>query len=488
MRARFPAQRVLASVLSRGSIQRDLRLRLVTGVLALAAAAGAGIYLYVRVALRAQFDAGLSAKADVLSVLVERRRDGHLEFEFSPAAMPEFGPAGKTDFFEIRREDGSLFAASPSLRGKSLPAPKPRLNRAFNLKLPTGASGRALRLRFLPRPEVNEDGMAPALPTGPSMFLNLARDRGEIDRPLAVLLTALLVTAAALSLGTVLLVTVTLRRGLQPLRTLAGQAAEIDAETLDYRFPPEGLQEELQPICRRLNDLLGRLQAAFARERRFTSDAAHELRTPIAELRAMAEVALRWPSDPKAAEQNARDALAIAGQMESIVTSLLALARCNAGTQVLSPRPVDLSDMVRSAWRPLAADAAARGLYAHFDLPPSAPWQADPTLLGSILTNLLSNSVAHGAPDGPIDCRVVRDNGAFTLTIENANASLLPDDLPHLFESFWRKDAARADGRHAGLGLTLVAAYAQLLGLRLAADLPAGDRFRVTLTLPHDAA
>jgi two-component system sensor histidine kinase QseC len=467
------------------SIQRDLQWGLVAGVLALAVASGAAIYAYVKLALRAQFDAALAAKADVLSVLVERRRDGHLEFEFSPAAMPEFGPAGKTDFFEIRREDGSLFAASPSLRGKALPAPKPRLNRAFNLTLPTGASGRALRLRFEPRPEVNEDGTAPPAPPGePAMYLILARDRGEIDRPLNLLLTALLVTAGALSLGTVLLVTVTLRRGLRPLRALATQAAGIDAETLDHRFATEGLPDELQPIGRRLNDLLARLQAAFARERRFTSDAAHELRTPIAELRALAEVALRWPAaDPKAGEQNARDALAIAGQMESIVTSLLALARCQAGTQALAPRVVDLSEMIRSAWRPLAAEAAARGLHAQFHLPPAAPWQSDPTLLGSILSNLLSNAAAHAAPDAPIDCRLARDNGTFTLTIENATTSLSGDDLPHLFDPFWRKDAARSDGRHSGLGLALVAAYAELLGIRVAADIPADDRFRVTLTV-----
>jgi signal transduction histidine kinase len=471
-------------MLTHRSIQRDLQWGLVAGVLVLAATSGAAIYAYVKLALRSQFDAALAAKADVLSVLVERRRDGNLEFEFSPAAMPEFGPAGKTDFFEIRREDdGSLFATSPSLRGNALTAPKARLNRAFNLKLPDGASGRALRLRFLPRPEVNEDGTPRALPTGPPMVLILARDRGEIDRPLNLLLTALLVSAGALVLGTVLLVTIMLRRGLRPLRTLATQAAGIDAETLDHRFPSEGLPDELQPICRRLNDLLGRLQAAFARERRFTSDAAHELRTPIAELRALAEVALRWPGDPKAGEQNARDALAIAGQMESIVASLLALARCQAGTQVLSPRPVDLSDMIRSAWRPLAADVAARGLHAQFDLPPSAPWQADPTLLGSILSNLLANAASHAAPTAPIECRLARDNGAFTLTIENANATLSRDDLPHLFEPFWRKDAARSDGRHTGLGLALVAAYAQLLGIRVAADLPTDDQFRVTLTM-----
>ena len=470
------------------SIQRDLRLRLVAGMLLLTAAAGAALYLYVRVALQSQFDRALASKADAIALLVEQRRDGNLEFEFSPASMPEFGPTATGDFFEIRREDGRLFAASPSLRGRTLVAPPAmRTGRALDVTLPTGNAGRGFWLRFRARAEVNEDGTPDSQNRGPAMSLFLARDRAEIDRPLYLLLTGLFAIAGALALGTVALVSVTLRRGLQPLRTLAADAAAINAETLVFRFPTEGLPEELHPICRRLNDLLGRLQDAFTRERRFTSDAAHELRTPIAELRALAEVALRRGGDAHDAERDASDALAIARQMESLVSALLALARCQAGALTISPQTINLSQAVQEAWRPLAAESERRRLAVRFDLLPALLYRTDPTFFGSILANLLANAVAYAPASTTIDCRVAAVNAGFELTIANASAGLAREDLPHLFEPFCRKDASRSDGRHSGLGLALVAAYARLLGIQVNAQLPTPDRFEIILTGRTDA-
>src|ERR1700683_4484395 len=136
------------------------------------------------------------------------------------------------------------------------------------------------------------------------------------------------------------------RRGLRPLRQLGTEADGIDAGSLDHRFSREELPRELVPIAQQFNSLLERIDEAFVRERRFTSDAAHELRTPIAELRRLAEVALKWP-DRSEAERNYRDVWEVAEHMESLVATLLAIARCRAGTAAVSLQPVDLTGVVK---------------------------------------------------------------------------------------------------------------------------------------------
>src|SRR5262249_3538686 len=113
------------------------------------------------------------------------------------------------------------------------------------------------------------------------------------------------------------------RRGLAPLDRLAERAATIGPESLTERFPAGDEPSELGPIRDRLNDLRARLEAAFERERRFPADAAHELRTPIAELRAAAELAARHPDDPEAVAHALTTAGTSSARMERLVSSLL---------------------------------------------------------------------------------------------------------------------------------------------------------------------
>src|SRR5262249_4364943 len=153
------------------------------------------------------------------------------------------------------------------------------------------------------------------------------------------------------------------------------------------------------------NDLLSRLESSFARERRFSADVSHELRTPIAELRSLAEVSLRWPLDPEAARGAFQDALAIALQMESIATHLLALTRCEQGHQALEPAKVDLASVVQEAWEPFAEQATTKRLNVTMCVPAGAVWTIDPGGLRTILSNLLSNAAEYSPAGGTIHLR-----------------------------------------------------------------------------------
>ncbi len=286
---------------------------------------------------------------------------------------------------------------SPALGTNELPHAAAAEAPVFtNIELPQGRPGRAIVVRFVPPAEEDDEheGATAAKPSPQradmSVIVAVAQDRGELNRIMTVLFWALLGIALFMAVGTVAVVSVEVRRGLAPLQSVAAAAARIDAQALDFRFSLDGLPRELQPICLRLNDSLERLQKAFERERRFTADVAHELRTPIAELRSLADVALKWDGDRATSLGYFKDAYDISRQMEQIVTALLSLARCQSGTATTARESVNLGALVHAAWDERRQEVAKRRLAVTFDMPDRLLLTIDRTMLCSIVNNLVS--------------------------------------------------------------------------------------------------
>ena len=303
----------------------------------------------------------------------------------------------------------------------------------------------------------------------------------ELDARVATVAMMLAGCGGALLAVTFVVVPRIVRRAFAPVEALSDKAAEINASSLNTRFDASGLPGELVPIAVRLNELLARLERSFDRERQFSADVAHELRTPIAELRNLAEVARKWP-DTRSAEHD-RDVEAISRQMEGIVSRLLALVRSDTGALNVNAEPVDLVDLLKQCWKPLEATSAERRLQIAFRLAPSAPAVADPVLVKSILTNIMQNAVEYSPAGGSVEVELVHANGLNTLRVSNKAEQLAPSDVSHLFDRFWRHDASRTGTTHAGLGLPLARSFATSLGGELDASLV--DRvLTMTLTLP----
>ena len=294
----------------------------------------------------------------------------------------------------------------------------------------------------------------------------VGRDRAPLDRTLAALVRR------------------EVRGGLAPLDRLGESVAAVEAASLATRFPVDPLPAELRPIAARLNALLARLESAFVRERRFTATAAHELRTPLAELRALAEVNLTTPATDEECAESWRDALATTLRMESLALRLLDLARAEDPARSLRREPVSLAAAFATAWQPHAAWAAERGLTPEVALPADLTVSTDPVLIGVILGNLCANAAAHAPAGTPLRVTASRKTDAVTLHFHNLAGDLTAADVPQLFERFWRKDAARADAQHHGLGLALAAEFATLLGGKLAASLSTSGELEFTLRLP----
>ncbi|MEZ5935593.1 MAG: histidine kinase dimerization/phospho-acceptor domain-containing protein [Alphaproteobacteria bacterium] len=257
--------------------------------------------------------------------------------------------------------------------------------------------------------------------------------------------------------------------------------AVLDDRSLDSRLTLDQPAEELEGLVDQFNALLSRLQTAFSREKQFTADVAHELRTPLAELRNLAEVGRRWPDDQKLVRAFFGDVIEATAQMERIVVNLLALANgetCDIGK---SKETFDLVGMLEEVWASRREGAMKKCLTFDYTGPERLCIDSACDLWFLILSNLFDNAVFYGLDDSEIACTIDCEEQRLILRLTNAQHDLVQQDLAHLFDRFWRKDPARAGGQHAGLGLTLVKAYADQLGLKVEARLAEPDIFEISL-------
>ncbi|HVW20977.1 MAG TPA: ATP-binding protein [Opitutaceae bacterium] len=459
------------------AIRRRLTRDLLAASLVLLGAGGTAFYAIARDELIEQFDSALEAKALAVSALAER---DSANWRLVPAdgISRDFGPERRRDFFEIWPPGGAPAIRSDSLGGADLKPERTGAERRpfWNLTLPTGRAGRAIAVVFQPRAAATDQ----IADSGDGARLVVASDRHGLDGALRDLLWSA-GAGGALLLGAILWgVPRILRRGLRPLGQLGEAVGAIGPDCLAERLPEAGLPDELRPIALRLNDFLSRLEQSFERERRFSSDLAHELRTPLAELRSAAELALKWPESRDPAHD--REVLAIAQHMETLVNQLLALARGEQGEIAIRRADLSLESCVAEAWAPFAPRAAERSLRARFELRP-APIAADPTLLRSLLHNLFDNAVDYTPAGGEVSVTIEAGGGPARLRVANSVEGLQPSDVERLFDRFWRKEAARTGQRHLGLGLTLSRVFAQAMGCSLSAALdPANSRLVFTLT------
>lgn len=423
------------------------------------------VYATAREVLVAQFDATLLAKGQAL-VSAAEVEDGDFELDFAVQEFAGFGSASGGDYFEITRADGRRVERSASLRaGDTLPPT------SGAVRLPDGLPGRALVLPFLP---ADDDGSGAHYGT---LRLVVASRSVTLEKTLGSLAWVLAGVGVALLAAGLLGLNWAMRRGLRPLEKMANEVRDIRVGQSGAYLEVGMLPDELRPVGGKVNDLLDRVRESLARERRFSSHAAHEMRTPLSELRAMTELIGTWPDE--ATPERAGEMLAIIVEMEELLGKLSLLARAEAGAQAVQREPVDLADTVNAARERFHAEAGARGLIIESAILPG-PLVTDPVLWQAIVQNLLGNAVHHAPPGSRV--RIQASPGSFA--VSNAAPDLEASDVERLFERFWRKRTTRADGRHSGLGLSIVAACAELLGGTCRATLSPEKELTVELNWP----
>jgi heavy metal sensor kinase len=434
--------------------------------------------------LTSGFDAALEATARTLAAEVEQK-DGKIKagFDGEEVDLSAFNRPERPEYFQLWGEDGQVLARSKSLGPKDL-SYRPAIDTpTFSSALPDGRRGRFVTLVFQPKVE-NEDRSLPPAASPVRATLMVARETADIDRKRAAFSNLLWGAGAGTLLLTLLVAWLVVRQGLRPLDRMATQIAAIREECLDTTIPLDGMPREMAPIAQRLNNLLRRLRDAFQRERAFTADAAHELRTPLAGIRATLEVALSRARTPEEYQDALRESVEIVGHMQTMVSNLLMLARLEGGQVPLKPEPVPLRGEIERLWRPLAGQAEARGVRFAANVPADLAAAADRELLAMAASNLLANAAEYTNDGGCIEVSGRSVAGKAELVFSNTSCCLSPEDARHVFERFWRGDAARAAGVHCGLGLALVQRAVAVLGGEVSAAAAPDGVFTVRLVLP----
>ncbi|MEA2473375.1 MAG: hypothetical protein QOE06_1290 [Thermoleophilaceae bacterium] len=431
-------------------------------------AVGLFLYLQFKADLNNSMDSGLRSRAGDVTALVQQADSGLKDAARSP--LTDRGAS----FAQILDSRGRVVDATPQLRGRPLltgsllrgalthtiavdrdgvlePGQPARL-----LATPVSAQGQRLVVVVGATLEENNDTLA-------NLALLLA-----IGGPAALLLASLAgygVAAAAL----------------RPVESMRRKAAAITEHDPGERLPVSESEDEVARLGQTLNEMLDRLEVAFARERTFVSDASHELRTPLAILKTELELARRSGRSVKELQAAIGSAAEETDRLARLAEDLLVIARSDRGRLPVRPEAVDAAELIgdlRERFH-LRAREAGRTLVA--DVPEGVRLSADRLRLEQALGNMVDNALRYG--DGEIRLGAVARNGVVDLHVRDRGAGFPPGFIEEAFERFTRADHARSRGG-TGLGLAIVQAIARAHEGRAYARNVAGGGTDVWIELP----
>ena len=301
---------------------------------------------------------------------------------------------------------------------------------------------------------------------------------------LVILLPAIVVLAAA---GGYFIV----RRSFRPADRVIATAGDIaGSDDLSKRIGLGPGEDEIHQMAAAFDSMMDRIEGAFEREKQFTSDASHELRTPIAVIRAEAEYASSHTDDPAVTGESLAVISAQAGRMSKLVSELLAMARAEKGTLRPDPELFDLSELGEMVIDSLWDKAEERHITLNMKAPEHLELMADHGMMTRILINLVSNAIAYGRDGGWVLLRLSCSDGAALIEVEDNGIGIASEHIGRIWERFYQVDAARTHeaSSGSGLGLSIVRTLAEAQGGTAEAESVEGQgsTFRVRIPLHAD--
>jgi len=280
------------------------------------------------------------------------------------------------------------------------------------------------------------------------------------------------------------------RRALGPVDQVTREARSISAQNLSSRLAVPNTGDELQRLSETLNAMLERLEQAFRRITQFTADASHELRTPVALMRTRAEITLRRSRSEEEYRETLRRILEDLQRTSSLIENLMLLARADSGTAALERARIDMMESVNEACLEGRALAESKQISLEAALPESPVWvYGDANSLRRLFLILLDNAVKYTPPQGRITLTLRSDDGCAWVEVRDTGIGIAAQDLPHIFERFFRADPARSrQTGGTGLGLSIGKWIAEAHGGTISASSRpgGGSAFEVRLPLAQE--
>ena len=431
--------------------------------------AGVGVFVYVRMgaALLETTDAGLLSRAEVL---VANVRASGLQLPGIGAALIESDEA----FAQIADPSGRIVQSSPIVAGSALLPPATLAS----------LQGHAFFDRHIPR--IDNVTRILAVPVGGGHHQAVVMVGGSLqDRA-----DHLLQLAATLAIGGPIALALISWAGwllvgaaVHPMERMRRQAAAISTSDPARRLPVPDRDDEVTRLGATLNEMLDRIQGSFDRERRLLNNAAHELRTPLAILKAEVDLARERP---RTAEELSAAMTSVSEETDHVVAlakDLLVLARMNNGAAPsVSPVETSLSDLIERASERHQARARELGVRLEVEACKIST-RLDPVRLRQAVDNLLDNALRYTPKQGVVRIAADRIDGEIRIVVEDTGDGLTPETASRMFERFWREDGARTSGG-AGLGLAIARGLVEAHGGRIWAESRPEGGTRVSFTLP----
>jgi signal transduction histidine kinase len=296
-----------------------------------------------------------------------------------------------------------------------------------------------------------------------------------------------LLLGLAVALGFIAIASVSLARSaLGPIDRIARAAREIGGEDLSKRVNWKGRADELGALAQTFDDMLERLEAAFARERRFIADASHELKTPLTVINANAQMLARWGArDPKIVGEALSTIETESSTMARVINAMLTLAKTD-NPDALTFETVDLTSLVSEIAITLRPSAESKGLALELEVDQDRETlvRGEPGLLRQLVTNLAENAIKF--TEAGTLCLAVRQRGSYVeLAVIDSGPGIPADAVPHVFERFYRSDPARSRKvEGTGLGLAVVNNIVRVHGGRITVDSRIGEGTTFVVILP----
>ena len=273
------------------------------------------------------------------------------------------------------------------------------------------------------------------------------------------------------------------KRGLRPVAEIAATARRVHSTHFE-RIPLHGLPGELHALAETFNGMLDRLQESFARLSRFSADIAHELRTPVNNLRGEIEVTLGKARTPDEYRETLGSALEECGKLARLIDSLLFLARAENPKMQVEREPFDLRRELESLRDFYDAAAHDAGVRLAVEVSGEIPVVLNRPLFQRAVGNLIANALAHTPTGGTVTLSATRGEAGTTVIVRDSGRGIPPEHLPHIFDRFYRADPARASAGGVGLGLAIVKSIVELHGGTVNAESATDRGTTVTVRLP----